>query len=81
MGTEIVSFRGIIRGNGLEATCIVGGEELVHASGLRALSKLSSIESVTPELPEGEYTLTFNGRSDRVRYKDIGYGMREWMWV
>lgn len=74
------SFPGIIRGNGLEATCVVWAEELVHASGHRVITELRSIEAVTPELPEGEYTLTFNGQSDRVRYEDIGYGMREWSW-
>jgi hypothetical protein len=60
---ESISFRGVLRGQGQEADCVVGAIAVSHpAGGPPALCRYS-IVSVSKALPEGQYELLANGES------------------
>jgi hypothetical protein len=58
---RMVTFNGILTGQGLNSTCVVSAVEVKHAiTGDTALSRIR-IQSVAKALPEGRYELLCNG--------------------
>jgi hypothetical protein len=68
--TSQVSVPGIIRGNGQTASCAVTAYDLKTVPGA-ADSNYARMEihNVSPILPEGDYVLTFNGKTIPVLYR------------
>ena len=68
---EAVSFTGVLRGQGQEATCTVQAIKVtVPGGGVSALTK-KRVVSVSKALPEGVYYLSVNGEAPTaVRYSN-----------
>lgn len=66
-----VSFPGVLRGQGHEATCtVLMTETSAPGSGLPPAYGQFSVRNVSKRLPDGEYTITVNGQTDKVRCQD-----------
>lgn len=66
---ERVSFPGIIRGHGQEATCAVYAIKVTLAvTGQHGFAK-HEIKSVSRRLPKGAYEVTFNGKTIQVQHE------------
>ncbi len=66
-----VTFKGIIRGNGHEAKCTVSAKEVPNPAPLQPPAYTRySVEHVEKQLPEGAYTISFNGQTLAIRYEN-----------
>lgn len=69
--TERVSFPGIIRGEGYEASCTVRATKVTHPSGIDAAYMDYSIENVSKPPPrEGNYEVTAGRETIRVHFRN-----------
>ena len=66
---ERVRFSGVLRGEGKGATCTGHVTKVTNPiTGISAYTNYS-IENVSEALPDGNYELTTNGETMRVRHK------------
>jgi len=72
---EAVSFLGILRGGGQEATCTVLATKVsLPGGGPGAVAYCDyEIESVSKQLPEGVYQLLARGETTSLRHTKDGY--------
>jgi hypothetical protein len=68
----VLLLTGRLRGMGCEADCIVR-PALIHYPGFVPGFGRCTIEEAPPELPEGEYTVTYEGRTERVRKEGLAW--------
>jgi hypothetical protein len=67
---RFVRFRGIVRGNGVEAECVVRALE-VRLLGTDAIAYTQyRVEDVSKPLPDGLYDIIVNGETQKVRYQN-----------
>jgi hypothetical protein len=66
---ERVSFPGIIRGQGQEAHCTVYATKVSLPGTSESAITDCDIQNVSKRLPDGNYQVTYAGRTDAVRYQ------------
>jgi hypothetical protein len=66
-------FSGILRGEGQEATCTVSATKVTLAGTSESTYTDYSIENVSKALPDGNYQLTVNGETIRIRHEGGGW--------
>ena len=64
-----VSLSGIIRGQGLEATCLVSALKVTLPGANVSAHARYAIQAVSGWLPEGEYELSVDGHSFALRHQ------------
>lgn len=65
---ERVSFPGIIKGGGHEASCTIHATKVTLPGTSESAYTDYSIQSVSKALPEGNYEVTARGETTRVRF-------------
>ena len=66
---EHVSFTGVIRGQGHEATCTVTALKVTQrGTGVHAYARYE-VKAVSKALPEGDYQLAVNGQAFPIRHQ------------
>jgi len=67
---ERVSFFGVLRGQGYEATCTVWATKVTQQGTGNVAYARYTIENVSKVLPDGTYQVLTNGQSFLVRLKN-----------
>ncbi len=67
MMRAVVLVRGTLRGMGRESECEMLAMRETGADGEPPVFSLSSVITVAPDLPDGEYTVEFEGQTVRAK--------------
>ena len=65
---ECVSFPGVIKGGGQEASCTIYATKVTLSGTSESAYTDYSIHGLSKELPEGNYEVTARGETTRVRF-------------
>jgi hypothetical protein len=67
---RVLSLKGRLHGNGLEAECVISRDVVAQEGNGLAAQWDRSISKVVPDLPDGVYTLNVSGQDTAVRCQD-----------
>ena len=67
---KLVSFPGVLTGQGQQATCTVSAVQVTLGGTNESAYTDYSVSNVSQMLPDGDYELFANGNKSRVRLKD-----------